>query len=284
MTSALAVVTRRPGTGVTSGSGRNRSRSTPTGTMAMRSGSTLWSRAMSLNEFSDTVTTRVMPLGHLGLHVGERVPAAQRQALVPALGVLDLEAAVDGDRVVDRAEHREPVALDGQQAVAEALVVVDEVEVAGAAVEVVPRPQGEGEGLGERAERERGDLDEVGPVLQLPQAGHPHREVVVVDVEAGQLDQRDPRVELGVGLAAQHLDVVAEVDERLGEVAGVDALATDVGLAPVGEQRDAQRRVVGVHSRNLSVPLTAAVNSASARALPAVRWGSRGWARVGRTI
>ena len=71
----------------------------------------------------------------------------------------------------------------------------------------------------------------------------PHREVVVVDVEARQLDQRDPRVELGVRLAAEDLDVVAEVGQRLGEVADVDALATAVGLAPVGEQGDAEGTV-----------------------------------------
>ncbi len=57
-TSADAVVTRRPGTGRTSGSGVNSSTSTPTGTTAMRSGSTLWSATMSLKEFSDTVMIR----------------------------------------------------------------------------------------------------------------------------------------------------------------------------------------------------------------------------------
>ena len=154
--------------------------------------------------------------------------------------MLDLEPAVDGDRVVDRRDDREAHALDQQQAVAEALVVVDEVEVGGSAAQVVPRAEAERERLGELAGRERRDLDEVGPALELPEARHPHREVVVVDVQARQLDQRHPLVEDRVGLAAQHLDVVAEVDQRLGEVAGVDALAADVGLAPVGEECDAE--------------------------------------------
>ena len=48
----------------------------------------------------------------------------------------------------------------------------------------------------------------------------------------------DPLVEDRVRLAAEHLDGVAEVDQRLGEVAGVDALAADVRLAPVGEVGD----------------------------------------------
>ena len=48
------------------------------------------------------------------------------------------------------------------------------------------------------------------------------------------------RVEHRVRLAAEHLDVMAEIDERLGQVPGVDALATDVRLPPVGEIGDAQ--------------------------------------------
>ena len=52
-----------------------------------------------------------------------------------------------------------------------------------------------------------------------------------------------PVVELGVGLAAQDLDVVPQIGQRLGEVTDVDTLAANVGLAPVGEHRDAQRSV-----------------------------------------
>ncbi len=59
----------------------------------------------------------------------------------------------------------------------------------------------------------------------------------------GSLVQRDALVEDRVRLAAEHLDRVAEVDERLGEVAGVHALAAHVGLAAVGEVRDLERRI-----------------------------------------
>ena len=181
-TSALAVVMSIPGLRVTPATGRNISGSTPTGTTCMRSVSTLWSAWMSLNEFSDTVMTLLEAAGHLGLHVDEGVPAAQVELLEEALGVLDLEAAVDGDGVVDRGDDREALALDGEQAEAERLVVVDDVEVVLAVLEVVPGPQGEGEGLGEGAEGEGADLDPVLPVLELPEAGLPHREVVVVDL------------------------------------------------------------------------------------------------------
>ncbi len=44
----------------TPGIGRNRSWSTPTGTTFIRSGWTWWSATMSVSEFSDTVSTRVM--------------------------------------------------------------------------------------------------------------------------------------------------------------------------------------------------------------------------------
>ena len=77
------------------------------------------------------------------------------------------------------------------------------------------------------------DLDDVAQVLELPVGGEAAGVVVVEDVEARQLGERHPLVEHRVGLAAEHLDVVAQVDQRLGEVAGVDALAADVGLAPV---------------------------------------------------
>ena len=58
-TSALAVVMRWPGRRLDrwrrAGTGRGRR---PTGTMCIRSAGTLWSRWMSVNEFSDTVMTR----------------------------------------------------------------------------------------------------------------------------------------------------------------------------------------------------------------------------------
>jgi hypothetical protein len=121
---------------------------------------------------------------------------------------------------------------------------------------VLPGAQAEGQRLGELARRERRYLDEVGPALELPQARHPHGEVVVVDVEAGQFDQPYSRIDHGIGLAAQYLDVVTQVDQCLREVAHVDALTADVGLAAVGEQSDTQPTFLGVHSCNLSVQLT----------------------------
>ena len=47
----------------------------------------------------------------------------------------------------------------------------------------------------------------------------------------------------GIRLAGEHLDAVPEVDERLREVPGVDALATDVGLAPIRQIGQRERRI-----------------------------------------
>ncbi len=182
-------------------------------------------------------------LGHAGLHLGEGVPARLGPALAGRLGVLHLQAAVHGDGVVDGAQHGQAVALHQQQAVAQALVVLDQVELVAAAAQVVPGPQGERQRLGEGAGGERGHLGPVPAVLELPDARHPHGEVVVVDVQAGQLHQGDAVVHQRVGLAGQDLGVVAHVDQGLGQVPGVDALAAHVGLAPVGQEGDAERIV-----------------------------------------
>ena len=76
-------------------------------------------------------------------HLHRRGSAYQRRSVSRCqrrLGVLELEAAVDGDRVVERGRARPAVALDAEQAVAEALVVVDEVEVVAARCAGARRP------------------------------------------------------------------------------------------------------------------------------------------------
>ena len=50
-------------------------------------------------------------------------------------------------------------------------------------------------------------------------------------------------------LAAEHLDVVPEIDQCLGEMARVDALPADMGLAPVAQIGDAEGPV-GVNTHN----------------------------------
>ena len=69
--------------------------------------------------------------------------------------------------------------------------------------------------LGERPGRELGHSEEVLAGLDLPVGREATGIVVVEQVEAGQLVQLHPVVEHRVGLPAEHLDVVAEVDSAL---------------------------------------------------------------------
>ena len=118
-----------PGTRAMCGSGRNRSWSTPTGTTFSVSRSTPICATMSFFEFSDTVMWRGTWRATLHLHAEEAVPAAQRRAPPRSARVPQVEVAVDGDRVVQRVDERPVVADEAEQAAAEALVVVDEVEL-----------------------------------------------------------------------------------------------------------------------------------------------------------
>ena len=92
---------------------------------------------------------------HPGLHPGEAVPAGLGEPRPGGLGVLHLEAAVDGDRVVDGGQHGEARPLHAEQPVAEALVVLHQVEVVDPPAQVLPGPDAEGERLGEGAAHER---------------------------------------------------------------------------------------------------------------------------------
>ena len=182
----------------------------------------------------------------LALHLHERVPAADRPTAVPVLGVAHLQLAILGDRVMERDDRRD-LLLDLQDAVAEALVVVDQVELTGALAEFAGGPRAERQRLREHAGDELCVLEQVGAGLDLPEAGQAAGEVVVERVEAGELGELHPLVEDRVRLAAEHLDRVSEVGQRLGEVPRVHPLAADVGFAAIGQVRDLERGI-GIES------------------------------------
>src|SRR6478752_7376880 len=75
--------------------------------------------------------------------------------------------------------------------------------------------------------------------LKVLGSGHPERVGLAVEVEARHLGEHDPLVEVGVGLAGEHLHLVPEPDELAAEVADVDALTAAVRLAAVGQHGDA---------------------------------------------
>ena len=158
-----------------------------------------------------------------------------------------LELTVLGDRVVQRHDRRN-LLLDAEDPVAEALVVVNEVEVAGAAFERLEGTDAERERFAEDAGGELRRLHDVAERLDLPEPWEPTRMVVVEEVEARELVEWHPLVEHRVGLAAVHLDVMAEIDQRLRQVTGVDTLPPDVRLATVCQVGDSER-TVRVHGR-----------------------------------
>ena len=95
----------------------------------IRAGSTPKSRAMSRAGGSEGGEDRGGPAGPLGLHPQEAVPAAQAQLLAQGRGGGEVDAAVEGDRVVDGGDQRQAHLLDVEHPVAEHLVVVGDVEV-----------------------------------------------------------------------------------------------------------------------------------------------------------
>lgn len=235
-TSALEVVTIRPGISGTAGSGENNCASAPMGTTWIRSARTPRSSPISCLDEPDTVTTDGNAARDALLHAREAVPAAYGGAAPPVRCRGEVQPPVHGDGVVDgRDERRAQVA---QEPVSQSLVVVDDVELAPAGQEMAPGPEREGERLGKPAGPHGGDLQGVDPVPELAALRRTERVGLPVEVEAGQLGEGHSGVEYGVGLGAYHLDGVPEEGEFAGQVPDVDALTAAEGVALVAEQGD----------------------------------------------
>ena len=179
----------------------------------------------------------------LALHLDEGVPAPDGDPLVEVGCRSHLERAVARDRVVERDDQRD-LLLELGDAVAEALVVVDQIELAEPLREMGAGAGTERERLGELPGGEHGRLEQVVTGREFPERREPAGVVIVEQVEARQSGERNAVVEYRVRLSAEHLDPVAQIDQRLGEVPGVDALPADVGFATVGQVGDRQRGVV----------------------------------------
>jgi hypothetical protein len=89
--------------------------------------------------------------GDPALHAHEAVPPEQRPPPGRAVRGAQVDPAAHGHRVVDRGHQRPAEPLDRQQAVAEGLVVVDDVELAGPPPHQPGRPQAERQKLREPA-------------------------------------------------------------------------------------------------------------------------------------
>ena len=234
----------RPGTGSTSSRGRNTVWSTPD----RHDGHPLGVHAhlggdVGLGRLRHGDDPGERP-GHLDLHAQEAEPSPLAELLPRVGGVAEGQLAVDGDRVVERLEDRPAVLHHPLDAVAEALVVVDEVELVAAGGQHPAGPQAERPRLGEPggahdAELEGGDRGRVG-VQELAAWGTRNGSGLAVEVEARDRGEADPLVDLGPRLAGEDLHRVAECHQLAGQVAGVDALATAARVAPVDEEGDAE--------------------------------------------
>ena len=141
---------------------------------------------------------------------------------------------------MDGGEHGKSSAFNAEKAVAKALVVLHKIELVDTSAQVLPGAIAECEGLGERTGHEGSNLDGIAEGLDLRWERKAHREGIVIDVEAGEFDERDTGIEDWVGLSAEHLDLVAHINKGLREVSGINALTTYMGFTPIGEESDAQ--------------------------------------------
>ncbi len=239
-TSALAVVIRRPGTRRTFGIGRNCFWSTPTGTMCSVSGSTRIWATMSFFEFWDTVMCRGSSPRHLHLHAQEAVPPPQSELADGGARGRDVEITVDRDRVVQGVHERPAVAHEPEQPPAEALVVVDEVELVAAVAQMRVDAAAERVRLGEAGARHDPELLDVGAAAELVRPRDPEGVLPLVEVEALDVLQGHRRVGEGPRRAGEHGDGVTELGELAGQMPAVDTLSAAVRVSPVDEKCDAE--------------------------------------------
>ena len=182
-------------------------------------------------------------LGDPLLHLGESVPAVH-QRLAPPARSGQVQDAVAGDRVVHGGHHGHARRRDLQQAGAQALVVVHDVEFV--------EPRAGRAGCGRRAVRRCGVRESRPSTSWRVRAGRSGRGSRwaaapgtgrVRGTGPGSAPRRSTHAGIQavrVGRAGEHLDVVAQLDQSTAEVTDVDALAAAVGLAAIGQQRNSQ--------------------------------------------
>lgn len=128
--------------------------------------------------------------------------------------------------------------FERQDAVTKALVVVYEVELAGALREVAFDACTKCGWFTKGPGQEQPEFIEVFAGLEFPDCREAEWVVVVNEVEARQLGELDALIQNGIGLTTKDFDAVAEIDKGFSEVPGINALATDMGFAAVSEVSD----------------------------------------------
>ncbi len=159
--------------------------------------------------------------------------------------MLEVEGSVNGDRMVTRAQHGPPVGHDPEQTAPERLVVVDDVVLAAPGGQGAANSPAEGPRLGKAGGAHHGELGDVDRGAELSRSGHAKRIRLPVEVEARDRDIPHPVVEHRPRLAGEDGYLMAEVHQRPGEVAGIDALTARIRVAAIDQEGDPERVVPG---------------------------------------
>ena len=135
----------------------------------------------------------------------------------------------------------QPSRTKSEEAAAEALVVVHEVELVATVAQVRVDAPAERVRLGEARARHDPELLDVGPRAKLVRPRHAERVLALVEVEALDVLEGYRRVGDRPRRPREHRHGVTELGELAGQVAAVDALPTAVRVASIYEERDPQR-------------------------------------------
>ena len=155
--------------------------------------------------------------------------------------VREFEVAVDRDRVVQRVHERPAVAHEVEHAGAQALVVVDEVELRTPIGQPLVDAAAERVRLGEPGRAHDPEFLQIGEGAELVRPRHAEGVVAAVQVEARYLFEGDRRVGDRPRLAREHRHGVAELGQLSGQMAAIDTLAPAVRISSVDAEGDPQR-------------------------------------------
>ena len=157
------------------------------------------------------------------------------------------QLAIFGDRVV-QGDDGGNLLFNFENSVTQALVVVHEIKVVHSLTEFVVGANAESTRLAKRSFQKLCCLNKTWPVFNFPICRESTWVLIVKNVEAWQLVQRNARIKNWVRLTTKHFNVVTKIGQCFGEMSCVYALSANMRLSSVGEVGNAQR-AVGVKRR-----------------------------------
>ncbi len=174
------------------------------------------------------------------LHRQKRIPASHLHPAEPVFRRRELRIPVHRDRVVDRGHRRIAARSDAEQAIGEALVVVDDVVSVSAPPQMAVGAESEGQGFRESSATHAQEFKLIERRGEIPDAGHLKKMFRVVEIQAGNFVESNPAIEFRIGGARKNIDFVPELPERAAQILDVNPLPPAGGIPAVGEQTDLQ--------------------------------------------